>query len=133
MSKIDKRLLDLALLKIIMKYDGRMTLAKVFTVVEQCDRALYQHNATGLVSLLVDSSKSRKILVAAVGLAESEVDKTLYYWPCGKACHAKTDCPSIQSHAQTLDNLKQKSIIPAKILTKGARNHLSKQLNCFHY
>ena len=55
--KIDKRLFDLALLKIIMEFGGRTTLAEAFTVVEQCDCALCQYDATDLVSLLVDSSK----------------------------------------------------------------------------
>jgi hypothetical protein len=69
LSKIDKHLLDLALPRIIMEFGGRTTLAETFVIVEQCDRALYQHDAIDLVSLLVDSSKSRKVPVAAVGLA----------------------------------------------------------------
>ena len=64
LSKIDKRLLDLALPKIIMKFGGRTTVAEAFAIVGQCDRALCQHDATDLVSFLVDSSKSRKALVA---------------------------------------------------------------------
>ena len=58
LSKIDKRLLDLALPKIIMKFGGRTTLAEALAIVEQCDRPLCQHNATDLVPLRVDSSKS---------------------------------------------------------------------------
>ena len=57
LSKIYKRLLDLALPKIIMKFGSRAILAEAFAIVEQCDRVLCQHNATDLVSLLVDSSK----------------------------------------------------------------------------
>lgn len=55
-----------------------MTLAEAFTIVEKCDCALCQHDATHLVSLLVDPSKSQKVQVAAAGVGESEVDKTLY-------------------------------------------------------
>ena len=95
LTKIDKRILDLALSRIIMKYGGRATLAEAFAIVEQCHRALCQHDVTDLVSLLVDFSKSRKAHAAAVGLAETEVDKTLYYWSCGRAGHAKKDCLSI--------------------------------------
>ena len=40
LSKIDKRLLDLALPRIIMEFGGRATLAEAFAIVEQCDRAL---------------------------------------------------------------------------------------------
>ena len=68
---------------IIMNYDERETLAEAFTIVEQYDRVFCQHNVIYLVSLLVDSSKFRKILVATVGLAEVEDDKTLCYWSCG--------------------------------------------------
>ena len=78
LSKIDKCLIDLALPRIIMHYGGRMTLAEAFEVVEQCDRVLYQHDVTYLVSLLMDSSKSQKVPTAATGLAEAEVDNTLY-------------------------------------------------------
>ena len=41
LSKIDKRLLDLALPMIIMEFGGRATLAEAFAIKEQCDRALY--------------------------------------------------------------------------------------------
>ena len=68
---------------IIMEFGGRATLAEAFANVEQCDRALCQHNATDLVSLLVDSSKSRKVLVAAARLAEAEVNKILYVGSVG--------------------------------------------------
>ena len=83
LSKIDKRLIDLALPRIIMDYGGKATFAKAFAIVEQCDRALCQHDDTNLVFMLVDSSKPRKVLVAVARLAEAEVDKTLYYWFCG--------------------------------------------------
>ena len=55
-----------------------MTLAESFVIVEQCDCALCEHDATDLESLLVDLSKFRKISVAAAGLADARVDKTLY-------------------------------------------------------
>src|ERR1700737_2711647 len=63
-SKIEKRLLDLALPRIIMEFGGWATLLEAFVIVEQYNCTLYQHDATDLISLLVDSSKSRKILVA---------------------------------------------------------------------
>jgi hypothetical protein len=129
LSKIDKRLLDLALPRIIMEFGGRTTLAEAFAIVGQYDRALCQHDVTDLVSLLVDSSKPRKARVAAAGLAETEVDKTLYCWACGRAGHTKKDCPSKPKHAQ---NPKRKPIVPAKDSTKGAGNQLPKQMKCSH-
>ena len=83
LSKIDKRLLDLTLPRIIMEFGGRTTLAEAFAIVEHCDRTLCQHDAIDLVSLLVDSSKSRKAPVAIAGLVEAEMYKTLYCWSCG--------------------------------------------------
>ena len=60
LSNIDKRLLDLALPKIIMEFGSRATLKEAFAIVDQCDHALCHHDAIDLVSLLVDFSKSRK-------------------------------------------------------------------------
>jgi hypothetical protein len=82
-----------------MEFGSRTTFAKVFAIVQQCDRALCQHDAIDLVFLLVDSSKFRKAAVAVAGLAETEVDKTLYYWSWRRACHAKNDCPSKPKYA----------------------------------
>ena len=65
---------------IIMNYDGQVIFAESFVIVEERYHALCQHNATDLVSMLVDSSKSWKVLVAATELAKAEVDKTLF---CG--------------------------------------------------
>jgi hypothetical protein len=50
LSKIDKRLLELASPRIILDYEGRATLAQAFAVVERCDRALCQHDVTNIVS-----------------------------------------------------------------------------------
>ena len=55
----------------------------------QYDHALCQHDVTDLVSLLVDSSKSRKVPIAIIELAETEVEKTLYCWSWGQAYHTK--------------------------------------------
>ena len=88
LSNIDKRLLDLALPRIKMDYGGQITFSEAFAIIEQYNRALCEHNATDLVSLLVDSSKSRKAPTVTTGLAEAEVDKTLYCWPCGQAGYA---------------------------------------------
>jgi hypothetical protein len=57
------------------------------------------------------------------------VDKTLYFWSCGWAGHAKNDCLSKPKQAQ---NPRRKPIISAKDSTKGAGNQLPKQLKCFH-
>ena len=46
LSKIGKHLLGLTLPKIIMEFGGRATLAEAFAIVEQCHRALCQHDAT---------------------------------------------------------------------------------------
>ena len=132
LSKIDKCLIDLALFRIIMNYGGRTTLAEVFAIVEQCDRDLCQYDATDLVFMLVDSSKTRKVPIVAVGLAEAEVFKTLYCWSCGQAGHTKKDCPSKERQAQTVGNPKQKPFVPTKNSTKEADKHLPKQLKCSH-
>ena len=112
LSMIDKCIMDLALPMIIMEFGGQATLAEAFAIVEQCDRALCQYNATDLVSLLVDSSRSRKASVAATGLAEIEVHKTLYCWSCGRVGHAKKDYPSKPKHAQ---NPKRNQLFPLRI------------------
>ena len=87
---------------IIMDYGSRTTPTEALTIVEQCNRALCQHDATDLVSMLVDSNKSDKVPVAVVKLAEAEVDKTLYWCSCGQATNAKKDCLSKQTQAQTV-------------------------------
>lgn len=51
---------------IIIDYGGQIAFAEAFVVVKQCDRALYQHDAIDLVSLLVDSSKFQKTLVMTI-------------------------------------------------------------------
>jgi hypothetical protein len=50
LSKIDKQLLELASPRIILDYEGRAMLAEAFAVVERYDRALYEHDATDMVS-----------------------------------------------------------------------------------
>lgn len=83
LSKIDNRLINLVQPRIVMDYGGHATLVDAFTVVEQYDRVLYQHDDTDLISLLVYYSKSHKFLIMTTRLAEADDDKTLYYWPCG--------------------------------------------------
>ena len=78
------------------------------------------------MSLLLDSIKSRKAPVATTGLAEAEVDKTMYCWSCGYAGHAKKDCPLKQRQAQTVGNPKRTPVVLAKDSTKGAGNRLPK-------
>lgn len=91
LAKIDKRLLDLTLSKIIMDYGGWTIFAKTFAVVEYYDLALCQHDATDLVSLLMDYSEYQRIHLVAVGLAETRASKTSYCWFCGELHHAKKD------------------------------------------
>ena len=84
LSKIYKHLIKLALPKIIMKYGGRTSFTEAFAIVEQCNHTLCQFDASDLVSLLMDSSKFRKVPVVATRLAEAKVDKTLYFWSYGR-------------------------------------------------
>jgi hypothetical protein len=91
----------------------------IFAIVEWYDRSLSQYDAIGFVSMLVDSSKSRKALVAIAGLAETKMDKTLYFWSCWQADHARKGCPLKPKRAQ---NPRRKSIVSAKKTTKGANN-----------
>ena len=88
-SKIDKRLIDLVLPMIIMEFGGRATLAEAFAVVDLCDRALCQHNANDLVSLLMNSSKPRRTQVTTARLAEADADNIYHCWSCGQANHTK--------------------------------------------
>jgi hypothetical protein len=67
--------------------------------------------------------------ITVAGLAETEVDKTLYCWSCGHAGHTKNEYPSKPKQAQ---NPRRKPVVPAKDSTKGAGNQLPKQLKCFH-
>ena len=109
-----------------MEFRGQATLAEAFAIVEQCDRTLCKYNVIDLVSLLVDTSKSQKGQVAIAGLAEVEVDKTLYCWTYGHVGHTRKDCLSKQRRTQTVGNPKRKPIVLAKDSTKGADNHLPK-------
>ncbi|KAH8974108.1 hypothetical protein BDL97_01G084300 [Sphagnum fallax] len=78
LSKIDKRLLELATPRIIFNYDGKATLAQAFAEVEKCDRALCQHDATDMVSWMTDISKPKKAATATSSLAETQPEKTLH-------------------------------------------------------
>lgn len=80
--------------------------------------SLCHHYVTELVSFLVDSSKSLKTSIAVACLAETKVDKTLYYWFCGQTCYANNDCSSKQRYARTVNKLKWKPIVSAKKLAK---------------
>jgi hypothetical protein len=92
-----------------------MIIMKYGAITEQCDCILCRHDATDLVSMLVDFSKSRKVPVATEGLAETEADKTLYCWSCGQKGRVKKDCPSKPKHAQ---NLSPKIVVPLRILRR---------------
>ena len=95
LSKIDKRLLDLATPRIILNYAGKASLAQAFAEVEMCDKALCQHDATDMVAWMSDASKSRKAVVATSSLAETQLKKTIHCWGCVEGQHIKNDltCP----------------------------------------
>jgi hypothetical protein len=91
-------LLELASPRIILDYEGRATLAQAFAVVERCDRALCQHDATDMVSWMTDGTKSRRVATTTSSLAETQPDKgqrILHCWGCGESGHSKNDpnCP----------------------------------------
>jgi len=66
----------LATPRIIINYKGRATLAQAFAEVERYGRALYQHDATNMVSWMIDSTKPRKVALATNSLAETESEKS---------------------------------------------------------
>ena len=111
-----------------MEFGGRATFVEAFAMVEQCDRALYQHDVTDLVSLLVNSSKPRRVPITTAGLAEAETDNIYHYWSCGQAGYAKNDCPSKQRQAYAVGTPKRKPLVPAQGSVKKADNQLPKQL-----
>ena len=73
LSKIDKRLLDLATPRIIINYKGRARLAQAFAKVEKWDRALYQYDATDMISWMTNASKSKKATTTTSSLAETQL------------------------------------------------------------
>ena len=128
LSKIDKRLLDLAMPRIILHYHGRATLAQAFTEVEMCDRALCQHDATDMVSWMTDASKSKKAATATSSLAETQPEKPVHCWGCGEAGHTKNDpnCPK-KRRAPQPEKAKQRAEV-VKTVEKAKK----KQLKCSH-
>jgi hypothetical protein len=84
------------------------------------------------MSLLVDSSKSRRASVTTARLAETEADNIYHCWSCGQADHAKKDCPSKQRQAHAVNTPKRKPFVPARGSAKKAGNQLPKQLKCSH-
>ena len=72
LSKIDKRLLELASPRIILDYKGKATFAQAFAVVERCDRALCQHDAADMVSWMTESTKLRRIITATSSLVDNQ-------------------------------------------------------------
>ena len=91
LSKIDKKLLNLATPTIIINYKGQEMLAQAFAEVERCDKALCQHDATDMVSWMTDASKSKKASTATSSLTETQPEKTLHCWGCGGSGHTKND------------------------------------------
>jgi hypothetical protein len=128
LSKIDKRLLELATPRIILNYDGKATLAQAFAKVEKCDKALCQHDATDMVSWMTDISKPKKAATATSSLVETQPEKTLHCWGCGESGHTKNDpnCPK-KKKAQNTEKPKQKTEV-AKIGEKSKKE----QLKCTH-
>jgi hypothetical protein len=112
LSKIDKRLLELASPRIILDYEGRATFAQAFAVIERCDRALCQHDATDMVSWMTKNTKSKRIITATSSLAGTQhvkEQKILHCWGCEEAGHSKNDsnCHK-KKKTQPLGILKQK-------------------------
>lgn len=109
LSKIKKRLLDLAMPRIILNYDGKATLAQAFAMVEKCDRALWQHNAIDMVSSMRDTTKPKKALIATSSLADIQPKKSLHYLTCGEFGHIKGDsnCPQ-KKISQQIEKSKMK-------------------------
>ena len=128
LSKIDKRLLDLATPRIILHYQGRATLAQAFAEVEMCDRALCQHDAADMASWMTDASKSKKAATATSSLAETQPEKTLHCWGCGESGHTKNDpnCPKKKKGQQP--ETSRPKIEVAKTVEKAKK----KQLKCNH-
>ena len=75
------------------------------------------------MSSLMDSGKFRRTPIAIAWLAEVERDKTLYCWSCGKSGYAKKDCPFKQRQANTVNNAKQKPVVPANNSTNEVGKH----------
>ena len=130
MTKIDKRLLDLATPKIIIKYEGPATRAQLFVEVESCDRGLCQHDATNMVSWMIDASKSKKATNATSSLVETQSEKTLHCWGCGEFSHTKND-PNCPKNLKKKDQFTKK---PKHKIDRIKARHKSKkkQLKCSH-
>lgn len=128
LSKIDKRLLELATPRIILNYDGKATLTQAFAEVEKCDRALCQHDATDMVSWMTDISKPKKAATATSSLAKTQPEKTLHCWGCGESGHTKNDpnCPK-KKKAQNTEKPKQKTEV-----AKTGEKSKKEQLKCTH-
>ena len=130
LSKMDKRLLDLASPRIILDYDGKATLAQAFEVVEKCDKALCQHDATDMIFGMTEFPKSKKPVAVSGGLADTDPD--IHCWRCGGTGHTKKDtsCPKYPKDSKSQGKAKKKE--EGKPQKKEDGKTQKKQLKCNH-
>nr|PNR34065.1 hypothetical protein PHYPA_023881 [Physcomitrium patens] len=106
LSKIDKRLLDLAIPRITFNYGSKAILAQTFVEVEKYNKALCQYDAIDIVTWMMDVSKSKKMTTIKSSLTETQLEKTMNCWKCGLTSSNLKPCPftivtSIRSMEQT--------------------------------
>jgi len=73
------QLLDLGIPRVILKYDGKKILVKVFVEIKKYDNALLYYDAINMVTWMADASKFRKVVISSSSLAKMQPKKILYY------------------------------------------------------
>lgn len=76
--KLTKKLLNLAILRIIFNHNDKATLAPVFAEVEKCNKILYQYDAINMVVWIMDELRSKKIAIVTSNLAKIQLERTMY-------------------------------------------------------
>lgn len=79
LSKINKRLLDLATLRIIFNYNGKAILTQIFVEIKKYIKVLCQYDTIDIVAYIMDVSKSKKIISATSSLVEIQPKRTIHY------------------------------------------------------
>lgn len=59
-----------------------------------------------------------------MGLAKTDVEKTLYCFSCGQSGHAKNDCLSNHKKYRVVNHPKWNPVVPTKNSTKEVDTHL---------